>query len=407
MSDWYSNSVNSPDGGENEKINTGEATSPETGEGTPSQPPFAGQYPYGNQPPYGGQPPYGNQPPYGGYPYGAPYRKKPSLMKRITEFFTDKRVLPLSLASIAAAASIILFQLLGDALAFVVTSDADLWRLYLGNYTFTMAFGMLHSAVSIGGPFLAAYIFLRRTTGLGLPLSAPKRKSGAGFLIPAGLGVCYVGNVAVSYLMSFMSSIGISSYSYDVALSQGNPLPENAFQLICNIMYIAVFPAVFEEFAFRGVIMQPLRKYGDGFAIIVSSVLFGLVHGNFIQMPFAIIAGIAIGYATTVTGSMWTGIIIHFLNNFLSLIYSWVCDGLSGSASIVFSALFTYGTIVIGFVALAGYAVGHPDMLRLYPSRVRAAKRGQFVKVYFLMPAMLVALVLMVRNILLDMVAGV
>ena len=122
------------------------------------------------------------------------------------------------------------------------------------------------------------------------------------------------------------------------------------------------------------------------------------------QMPFAIIAGVAIGYATIVTGSMWTGIIIHFLNNFLSLVYSWARQGLSDAGNILFSALFTYGIIFIGFIALAGYAMKNPDMFHLYPSSVKRERKGQFAKVYFLMPAMLVAIMLMLRNIFTDMV---
>ena len=71
---------------------------------------------------------------------------------------------------------------------------------------------------------------------------------------------------------------------------------------------IDVYKRQIEEFAMRGVVMQSLRKYGDWFAIIMSSLVLALVHGNMVQIPFAFIAGIAIGYAVTVTGSMWTGV---------------------------------------------------------------------------------------------------
>ena len=355
------------------------------------------------KPPYGFQPPYGNQPPYGGYPYGAPYGRKPSLMKRITEFFADKRVLSLSMASIAAAGAIILFEIFGDIFSLVLRSNESLRVLYTQNHTAEMAMGMLYTLLGVGVPFFIAYLFLRKTGSVQLPLAAPAKKSGALYLIPAGLGICYIGNVAVSYMMSFFSSMGISSYSYDMALTQAEPLPENAFQLICAVMYMAVFPAFFEEFAFRGVVMQPLRKYGDWFAIIVSAVIFGLVHGNIMQMPFAIVAGVALGYSSVVTGSLWTGMIIHFLNNFLSLVYSWARTGLSDSANLVFSGIFTYGIIIIGIVALTGYSWNNPRMLKLYPS-VSKVRSSRATAVYFFMPAMLVALVLLAKNILTDIV---
>ena len=347
----------------------------------------------------------GNPFPYG-YPYGGipPYRRKPSVMQRITAFFTDKRVLPLSIASIAASLAIILFSVSGELFARIISSDDRLYALYTQDHMLEMVFGMAYTVLGIGLPFFLAFIFLKKADSVELPLGRPAKKSGTGFLIPAALGICYIGNVAVSWLMSMLSTVGISSHSYDMALTRTEPLPENVFQLICNIMYIAVFPAFFEEFAFRGVIMQPLRKYGDRFAIMVSAVLFGLVHGNIMQMPFAIVAGVALGYAGIVTGSMWTGIIIHFLNNFLSLLYTWAQQGLSASSAMIFSALFTYGIIFIGIVALAGYAWHNPDMLRLYPSKVKAERKGQFTAVYFLMPAMLVAIILMFRNILTDLI---
>ena len=381
--------------------------------------PFGNGYPFGNQYPYGGQPPYGNQPPYGQYPYGNqppyggyPYRKKPSagdkisaFIKKLTAFFSDRKVLTLSLSSIAAAGAVILFEIFGTVFGTILGLNETLYTLYTRNPTAEAVFGMIYTLLGVALPFFLAYIFLKKTAGITLPLGAPRKNSGVAFLVPAGLGVCYIGNIAVSYMMTFFSSFGISSYSYDMALTQQDPLPENAFQLICTVMYMAVFPAFFEEFAFRGVIMQPLRKYGDWFAIIVSGVMFGLVHGNLMQMPFAIIAGVALGYAAIVTDSLWTGIIIHFLNNFLSVIFSWARTGLSDGTNLVFSALFTYGIIIIGVVALTGYSWKNPRMMKLYPSKVDI-KKGKAAAVYFLMPAMLVALLLMLKNILTDITVG-
>ncbi len=346
--------------------------------------------------------PYGNGYPYGGYPNGYPYRRKPSMIKRIKTFFTDERVLSLSIASIGAAAAIILFDVLRRVFSSLIYSSKDLQTLYSEN---SAVFGMLYTVLCVAVPFLLAYIFIRVQKGLDLPLGAPRKNSGVMLLIPAGLGICYIGNIAVSYMMTFFSSLGISSYSYDAALTQTEPLPENMLQAVITVMYMAVFPAIFEEFAFRGVIMQPLRKYGDWFAIIVSAVMFGLVHGNIMQMPFAIIAGVALGYSAIVTGSMWTGIVIHFLNNFLSVIFSWARTALPDRTNIIFSAVFTYGIIVIGIVALTGYAWQNPRMMRLYPS-CENVKTSRAAAVYFLMPSMLVAIVLMLLNIWSDMVVG-
>ncbi len=409
LTDNFSPYGNSPEREEPQENNVNIPPSRENGEGNArSGAPYGNQYPYGGQPPYGGQSPYSGQYPYG----GNPYRKKPSFgekfsafIKKVTEFFSDKRVLTLSLASIATAGAVILFEIFGTVFGMVIGSNEAVYTLYTENHTAEAVFGMFYTLFGVALPFFLAYIFLKKTAGISLPLGAPRKNSGVMLLIPAGLGVCYIGNIAVSYMMTFFSSFGISSFSYDMALTQQEPLPENAFQVICTVMYMAVFPAFFEEFAFRGVIMQPLRKYGDWFAIVISGVMFGLVHGNIMQMPFAIIAGVALGYAAIVTDSLWTGIIIHFLNNFLSVIFSWARTGLSDGTNIVFSAMFTYGIIIIGVVALTGFAWKNPRMMKLYPSKVNV-KKGRAAAVYFFMPAMLVALLLMLKNILSDITVG-
>ena len=354
--------------------------------------------------------PYGqnsgaNQSYYGqGYPPGGYYVRKPSLIKRMTVFFTDRDILPLSMASIAASVAIVLFRIFGSMFSSFIQLQPVVRALYEENYTFSMVAGMLYSLIGVGGTFFIAYLILKRFVDFTIPAGAPRKNSGVGYLVLAGLGICYVGNVAVSYMMSALSSVGISSYSYEAALTEAQPLPENAFGAICTVMYMAVFPAFFEEIAFRGVVMQPLRKYGDWFAIIVSAVMFGLVHGNIMQIPFAIVAGIALGYSSVVTGSLRTGMLIHFLNNFLSVIYSWARTGLSDRANMIFSPVFTYGIIVIGLVALAGYAYKNPDMLRLYPKKNQALSDKKFVAVYFLMPSMVIALVLLMNYILSDIV---
>ncbi len=102
----------------------------------------------------------------------------------------------------------------------------------------------------------------------------------------------------------------------------------------------------------------------------MTSVVFGLMHGNFTQVPFAIIAGVALGFVRVKTGSMWPSMILHFLNNFISVWYSYVTANMEHGAMIV-SVLVTYGTIFIGVVALAVYLIRNKNGLRLKPNSLR------------------------------------
>ena len=78
-----------------------------------------------------------------------------------------------------------------------------------------------------------------------------------------------------------------------------------------------------EEFAFRGVILSGLRRYGTGFAIAASSVIFGMAHMSLSSVVFATIAGVAMGLAYVLTGNLWTSVCIHALNNGIAVIESY------------------------------------------------------------------------------------
>lgn len=96
--------------------------------------------------------------------------------------------------------------------------------------------------------------------------------------------------------------------------------PTGAVAFALYVLMIAVFAPLFEEFIFRGVILHRLRRYGDAFAIVASAAMFGLLHGNLGQAPYAFVTGLALGYFTLKLGSVWVGVIIHCSINTMSVI---------------------------------------------------------------------------------------
>jgi len=116
---------------------------------------------------------------------------------------------------------------------------------------------------------------------------------------------------------------------------------------ITYIVAVSVVPAVTEELVYRGCVMGRLRKYGDGFALITSALLFGMMHGNFLQAPFAFIVGLVAGWAVIYTNSIFPAMIIHGLNNFMSVI-----------ADIAYENLELAGidTIYVDFIYMGIYA---------------------------------------------------
>ena len=129
----------------------------------------------------------------------------------------------------------------------------------------------------------------------------------------------------------------------------------NIFSIITAMIANAVCPALFEEFLFRGVVLGSLRKYGDKFAIIVSSILFAIIHINLPQVIFAFICGITFGLIVVKTNSLIPTIIIHFINNFLSCLMiigknNYGLEWYNYARIIVLSILILIGLLILLYV---------------------------------------------------------
>ena len=86
--------------------------------------------------------------------------------------------------------------------------------------------------------------------------------------------------------------------------------------LLLNLLVIALIPAIGEELTFRGVLQQGLtRKMNPHAAIILSAAIFSFIHFQFYGFLPRMFLGILLGYMFYVSGSLWTSITMHFVNN--------------------------------------------------------------------------------------------
>ena len=86
--------------------------------------------------------------------------------------------------------------------------------------------------------------------------------------------------------------------------------------LLLNLVIIALIPAVGEELTFRGVVQQGLtRRMNPHVAIILSAAIFSFIHFQFYGFLTRMFLGMLLGYMFYITGSLWTSILMHFLNN--------------------------------------------------------------------------------------------
>lgn len=181
-----------------------------------------------------------------------------------------------------------------------------------------------------------------------ISFAKPKRE----YFIPLvfmGIGGCMLANIIGNYVTKIFSSLGIENE--DVFTS----LPQGVFGVLLSYVAVCVAPALLEEFAWRGVTMNVLRRGGDGYALFVSAMFFGLMHLNMTQIPFAFVVGLVLGFAYIKSGSFWTGAVIHFINNALSVTLEYATDGMDVLLNNLIQTAVMIVAIILGLAGLMMY----------------------------------------------------
>lgn len=136
--------------------------------------------------------------------------------------------------------------------------------------------------------------------------------------------------VSASYL-GWSIVIGFSAiFLIDFVMSELSFLPDwlgETFDVLqsgwLGIVCISVLGPVLEEMLFRGAITKVLlQKYSPVKAIILSALIFGIFHINPAQVVGAVLSGILFAWLYYKTRSLIPGILIHVLNNSLSVFLS-------------------------------------------------------------------------------------
>ena len=142
-----------------------------------------------------------------------------------------------------------------------------------------------------------------------------------------------------------------------------------AGDFVIALVITAVLPAIFEEFSHRGLLLSGLENRGsEKSAIILSAVMFGLMHMNPPQMVYATFGGLVFAYAVVKCDSVIPAMCAHFGNNAVSVILDYSTqketplglwyDNLTSSGSILSVGLtfVVLGLSLYGMVLLMQYA---------------------------------------------------
>lgn len=200
------------------------------------------------------------------------------------------------------------------------------------------------------------------------------KKAKAGMLV-SGFLICmstlFFGNLMGQALMSLVCALS------------GKPMINPVEEVMKGLSTWAIFVTmvvmapVCEEILFRKVLIDRIRLYGDKAAILVSSVVFGLSHGNFYQFFYAFGIGLVLAYIYIQTGKLRYTISFHMIINFLGSIVA-LHIGNDPLLTVGYS-IFMLGAVLAGTVL---FFINQRKLL-LHPGLMETWGKGAF-KVLFL-----------------------
>lgn len=150
------------------------------------------------------------------------------------------------------------------------------------------------------------------------------------------------------------------------------------------VFMLVVVSALLEEYAFRGVLLNSLSRYGKSFALYATSIIFALAHNNLPEMIPAFAMGIALGKTSLRYKSIQPTIVIHILFN--AFIYG-LC--VMPSSAVKYMA---YGLVAICIIAFTLIITGRYEKISIQQSRSNAIVNRLFYSRFTIILAMLLML---------------
>jgi len=196
--------------------------------------------------------------------------------------------------------------------------------------------------------------------------------------------LCYFLNVSIASF--FGSLIRIFGYESVPTSSVSSSSDYSLSTFFITVLSTALLPAICEETTHRGLLLKGFSSLGIKKAIILSSLLFGLMHLNINQFFYATILGFIIALSVIISKSILPAIIIHFVNNFLSVYFSfarannWFGKGLYEFMTSFVSQENLFSYFISNFLMLAGLLMGIVLLFSLLLNNTRIKKVNNMLR---------------------------
>ena len=131
-------------------------------------------------------------------------------------------------------------------------------------------------------------------------------------------------------------------------------------QTVAAVIVVGILPGIAEEWLFRGYMQTRLsRRLGRWWAIGISAFLFGLMHLDLVQSPFAAAFGVYLGYIAEKSGSIRPTMLCHMVNNTLQVLLASLVHG-EPSAAWGWALLAGSAVVLLGAIVYLRFAVQPP-----------------------------------------------
>ena len=190
--------------------------------------------------------------------------------------------------------------------------------------------------------FLAIFFAIRKKK---IAKELDLKKVPAKFYLPAILGILFIMFTVNNCMSLLMPQDSLEEFQQASSVLYAYPLWQ---AILANVLLVPIL----EEVIFRGVLFSRLQKAMPNVVVaIITSALFGLMHGQALWMLFAFIMGQVVSYVRVKTGSILPTIVMHVINNLYATLVSYAIIKIT-SAPIVIAMMILGAISMVGCIIL-------------------------------------------------------
>ncbi|HEU5121851.1 MAG TPA: CPBP family intramembrane glutamic endopeptidase [Candidatus Saccharimonadales bacterium] len=134
-------------------------------------------------------------------------------------------------------------------------------------------------------------------------------------LAPAGFIVYFI----VSAILVYVVTLIIPGFDVGQVQDVGFENLSQQYEVLLAFVTLVIVAPLAEELLFRGYLYGKLRKSVPiGVAMIITSIIFGLVHGQWNVAVDVFALSMVMCTLREITGSIWAGVLLHSIKNGLA-----------------------------------------------------------------------------------------